>query len=108
MNTMKSNTGQTTTWVVSLALFCLGMDGLALVIVAKVRSASYISIPILLVWQAVALIYFFRRFLPAYKRLAETHPGLSTLYMRLFRIAQTLPTVISVILSYAISVVRHS
>lgn len=108
MNTLKSNTDQTGTWVASLALFCLGIDGLALVIFGKVRSAIFVSIPILLAWQAVALIYFFRGFLPAYKRLDEVHSDLSTVYLRLFRIGQTLPFLISIVLSYAISVVRHS
>jgi len=108
MNTLKSNTDQSGTWVASLALFCLGIDGLALVIFAKVRSASYISIPILLAWQAVALIYFFRGFLPEYRRLDEVRSDLGTVYMRLFRIGQTLPFLISIVLAYAISVLHHS
>jgi hypothetical protein len=108
MNTLKSNADQTGTWVLSLALFCVGIDGLALVVFVKVRSASFVSIPILLAWQAVALIYFLRGFLPAYKRLDEMHSDLSTVYLRLFRIGQTLLMLISVVLSYAIGVVRHS
>jgi hypothetical protein len=108
MNTLKSNADQTGTWVLSLALFCVGIDGLALVVFVKVRSASFVSIPILLAWQAVALIYFFRGFLPAYKRLDEMHSDLSTVYLRLFRIGQTLLMLISLVLSYAIGVVRHS
>lgn len=106
MYTVKSNNGQT--WVVPLALFCLGMDGLALVVLVKARAASYVTTPILVAWQVVALICFFRGFLPAYKRLDETHPALSELYLSLFRTVQILPTIISVMLSYAVSVVHRA
>jgi len=90
-------------WIIYLALFSLGIDGLAYLIYVRDRAAVSVCIPILLIWQAVVFVYSVRSFLPAYRSFDQADPERSGAYMHLFQIAQTLPAIIAIIIWALIS-----
>lgn len=91
------NTGhsydQTGSWVMFLAIFSIGVDGLAFLIYVADRPAALFSIPVLIAWQAVFIAYFFRGFLPAYRGLPEAPADHRAMYLFLFRLATVAPAV---------------
>lgn len=97
MSNMKLYTDKAETWVMSLALFSLGVDGLAYLIFAKDRPAALVCVPILLAWQVVVVTSFFRHFLPAYKLVDQTDFEHSKVYIQLLRIALILPAIIAIV-----------
>ncbi|HTV57394.1 MAG TPA: hypothetical protein VMJ93_00820 [Verrucomicrobiae bacterium] len=92
MNTAHSD-DQTGSWVMYLAIFSIGADGLAFLIFVQDRSAALFAIPALLAWQVVFIAYFSRHILPTYRRLPEEHPGDHAMYLFLFRLATVAPAV---------------
>jgi hypothetical protein len=86
------------TWVLWLAQFSLGVDGLSVMIWLKDRQAALISIPLLLLWQAVVFVHFYRGFLPSYRSLPPENPELSAVYMHLFRLAMGMPVLLAIII----------
>jgi hypothetical protein len=95
MNDVKHQNADTEIWSIYLALFSLGIDGLAYLIYARERASAFVSIPILLTLQAVVFVHFFRSTLPAYRSLDQMNSEHSTVYMKLIRIALTLPALIA-------------
>jgi hypothetical protein len=97
MNCGKLHTDKTGTWIIYLALFSLGVDGLAYLLYTKDRAASLVTIPILITWQAVVFVFFFRSFLPAYSSLDETHCEHGKALTHLFQICLTLPVIVAIV-----------
>jgi hypothetical protein len=101
------NTGhsydQTGNWVMFVALFSLGVDGLAFLVCLQDRPAALFSLPLLLIWQVVFIAYFFRHILPTYKRLPEDRVDDRAMYLFLFRLATVAPAVWAVAAWAAIS-----
>lgn len=98
MSITKSYADKAGTWIIYLVLFSVGIDGLAYLLYAREPSAAFVCTPILLIWEAVVFVHFFRGFLPAYKSLVQTNPECSTAYVRLFQIAQTLPAIVAIVI----------
>jgi len=94
---------QTGNWVMFLAIFSIGVDGLAFLIYMWDRPAALFSIPLLLTWQAVFIAYFFRSILPAYRGLPEERPDDRAMYLFLFRLATIAPALWAITAWAAIS-----
>jgi hypothetical protein len=95
MNNMNRYTDINGSWVIFLGQFSLGIDYLAYLIYSRDRAAAFVSIPILLTWQAVVFFYVFRIFLPAYSSLANSEH--SKAYIHLVQIALTLPFLVAIV-----------
>ncbi len=91
--------------ITHLTLFSVGIDGLAYLIYARLPASASVFIPILLAWQGVDIIYFFRVFLPAYRRLDQAHSENRAAFMQVFQIAQILPAVIAIVIWTTLSTV---
>lgn len=87
---------ETGTWVMSLAQFSLGVDGVGLMIWLKDRQLAFIAIPLLLIWQSLVFVYFFRQFLPKYRSLAREHPEFCGAYKHLLRLATGMPIIVTI------------
>jgi hypothetical protein len=61
-----------------------------------------------LAWQALAVTYSLRGMRLAHEHLNQEHSELYASYMQLLRVGQTLPSIISIIVCYAISTSHHS
>lgn len=90
------NTGRsydlTANWMMFLAIFSIGVDGLAFLIYLRDRPAALFSVSLLLAWQVVFIVYFFRYVLPVYRRLPERGDHRAT-FLFLFRLAALAPAV---------------
>lgn len=94
---------QNGSWVMFLAIFSIGLDGLAFLIYVWDRPAALISIPLLMTWQAIFIAYFFLGFLPTYRGLPEEPPDHRAMYLFLFRLATVAPAVCAIAAWAAIS-----
>ncbi|HEV2388532.1 MAG TPA: hypothetical protein VGS20_14900 [Candidatus Acidoferrales bacterium] len=96
------------TWVVGLAFFSLGIDGLALMIGAKCQGAAFVAIPLLLAWQAALLLLFFRSVVPAFERLPEGRGDLRAIYAHAFRLATVAPAIAAIVAWTLVSALAHA
>jgi hypothetical protein len=85
-----------------LAIFSIGVDGLAFQIYVQGRPVALFSITVLLAWQVAFIAYLFRHIFPVYRRIPEECRDRTT-HLFLFRAATVLPAIWAIAASAVIS-----